>query len=261
MSVIVPGSSGTRLGSSRTARHLGPHGVDVDAIPVLCPPFKVLPYEQAAFTGRAPKDFVVIPSDRRFGHAYIAKKPCRDHTGARECVTEYLISRIGQFLPLRVARGRPARLPSSEGQDVRFMSRYFLEAGREHLRRGVELFATVFEVGHETLHREVGTDDQERIFYTVDMVDAVLEAVARGPENHARLRDAFARMLTFDALVGSQDRHVQNWGVIEDVMGQHPPRFAPVFDTARGLFLRIDEEQPDPGSELDGSVIGSAEGG
>lgn len=41
----------------------------------------------------------------------------------------------------------------------------------------------------------------------------------------------------FDALVGAPDRHALNWAVLQDLSDPNGPRrFAPVFDTARGLF-------------------------
>jgi len=42
-------------------------------------------------------------------------------------------------------------------------------------------------------------------------------------------------MLAFDAFIGAPDRHTMNWGVLEsfDLGDVH---FAPIFDTARGLF-------------------------
>jgi hypothetical protein len=50
-------------------------------------------------------------------------------------------------------------------------------------------------------------------------------------------------MLTFDALVGNNDRHPANWGVITPMMSAKAPRFSPVFDTARALFWNIDERR------------------
>ena len=46
----------------------------------------------------------------------------------------------------------------------------------------------------------------------------------------------FVGMLGFDAIVGNNDRHYFNWGVITDLKGRRPPRFSPIYDTARALF-------------------------
>ena len=50
-------------------------------------------------------------------------------------------------------------------------------------------------------------------------------------------------MLVFDALIGSMDRHSQNWGVISKTKGPVTYRFSPIFDTARALLWSLDEEQ------------------
>ena len=48
-------------------------------------------------------------------------------------------------------------------------------------------------------------------------------------------------MLTFDAIVGTNDRHPYNWGVIVPVNKNLSPRFAPVYDTSRALFWNSEE--------------------
>ena len=44
------------------------------------------------------------------------------------------------------------------------------------------------------------------------------------------------KLIIFDALVGNNDRHFFNWGVIRSVEGSFQPYFSPIYDTARGLF-------------------------
>jgi len=56
------------------------------------------------------------------------------------------------------------------------------------------------------------------------------------------LRD-FVKLLVFDAIVGNNDRHFYNWGVITDITGKNAPRFSPIYDTARGLFWNTTENQ------------------
>jgi len=48
-------------------------------------------------------------------------------------------------------------------------------------------------------------------------------------------------MLFFDAVVGNNDRHFENWGIIENVKNRSIPCFSPVYDTARGLFWNYSE--------------------
>ena len=63
----------------------------------------------------------------------------------------------------------------------------------------------------------------------------------REDDERAAILNGFARMLAFDALVGAPDRHATNWGVLVSLVADRPKEFAPLFDTARGLF----REHPD----------------
>ena len=51
------------------------------------------------------------------------------------------------------------------------------------------------------------------------------------------------KLIIFDALVGNNDRHFFNWGVIRSVEGSFQPYFSPVYDTARGLFWNYSESK------------------
>ena len=60
-------------------------------------------------------------------------------------------------------------------------------------------------------------------------------------------------MLAFDAIVGNNDRHHYNWGVVVHEQCEHDPYFSPVYDSARALFwndseskLQAIKRDPDP---------------
>lgn len=55
----------------------------------------------------------------------------------------------------------------------------------------------------------------------------------------------WARLLTFDALIGNTDRHQDNWGVLwrADANGRTIPRFAPAFDNGTALLHEILEDR------------------
>jgi hypothetical protein len=50
-------------------------------------------------------------------------------------------------------------------------------------------------------------------------------------------------MLLHDALIGNNDRHMYNWGVVSSITDEHPPYFSPIYDSARGLFWNNDEKK------------------
>jgi HipA-like C-terminal domain len=149
-----------------------------------------------------------------------------------ESITEQLITRIGQCFGFAVADSRLRVV----GPQVRFLSRYFLH-GDESLTHGIEIFRDDF--GHEMVE-EIAQKRWERDFY---IFPAVVDSLTRAfPEEAAEIVPAFVRMLLFDAIIGNNDRHPANWGVITSPRSKTRSRFAPIFDTARGLFWNSSEE-------------------
>jgi hypothetical protein len=183
-------------------------------------------------SGAAPKDFLIFAGPTESPDlAYVAKGP---RTGPRECITEHMIAEIGGMLPLRVASSRLARLSNDE-HPLRFLSRFFVRPGEE-LVHGVELVAEWLEVDEREMHDAFFPQKgDEPDFYTVDLILDVLKDTAVSTE-YPSLAAAFGRMLAFDALIGTNDRHAMNWGVVRKHQQRSELRFAPVFDTARGLF-------------------------
>ena len=233
-----------KLGFRRIERRLR-GDVNLGAIPVLASGFEVIQSDRLSIGGEAPKSFIDFPTGGvLYAHAYIAKGSRKQ--GPRECVTEALISSVASGLPLRIARSRLAVVPGAElgDPDVRFMSRYFLNTGRrEILTHGVELVAIAFGMDTAAFREEVPRS-AESGFYTVDLVEDVLKAVGRSEAERTDLLAGLGRMLGFDAIVGANDRHPRNWGIVQSAIDPDAPyRFAPVFDTARGLFWNFSDEQ------------------
>jgi hypothetical protein len=80
-----------------------------------------------------------------------------------------------------------------------------------------------------------------RKFFTFQFAEKAIES--RFGKHSQEIMEAFVRMLIFDAIVGNNDRHFYNWGVVTDLHGKKPPIFAPVYDTARGLFWHFSEQK------------------
>lgn len=87
--------------------------------------------------------------------------------------------------------------------------------------------------------REISIRKAEREFYSFQTVCAAMRDSF--PEQYDALMAGFLEMVAFDSLVGNNDRHPLNWGVIVPVKRRLMPRFAPVFDTARALFWNVSE--------------------
>ncbi len=187
----------------------------------------------AAVAGDAPKDFVRIyrygegrRSQPRSWPAWIAKVGHKYYPN--ESITEHLLTHVGKALEINMAE---SQLMWFAGQ-LRFLSRYFLRTQIQSLVHGAEIFAG-FLADREFVE-EVEKRDEARNLFTFQFVEQALKD--RFPDHWPELRVEFTRLLAFDAIVGNNDRHFYNWGVIVDVTGRKAPVFSPVFDTARALY-------------------------
>ncbi|MBA2645934.1 MAG: HipA domain-containing protein [Pyrinomonadaceae bacterium] len=192
-----------------------------------------------SIAGDAPKDFIT-DSEYRPGHrsrrqrreSYIAKVGSKFYPN--ESVIEHLITRIGEIYRLRIAE---SKLRLIDGQ-VRFMSKYFLNRQKEQLTHGAEVYELC--LGKEN-YAEIADNKAERDFFTFQMTcEAIKDAF---PGHTERIVAGYVEMLTFDALIGHNDRHPYNWGVIVPILKARAPRFSPVYDTARALFWNNPENR------------------
>ena len=209
--------------------------VNVRAIRPLQPDgWKLWSLEEFPIVGTVPKNYLSYgnphkPSTR----GYIAKKG-RMEDDARECITEEIISKIGAMLPLVMARSKLARLSKN---DVRFLSQNFVVRGHHELLHGIELVARYFETNPREVEAAFNLTDREaeKRLYSIDNILIIFEALF--PNDLVSLRAGFFKMLAFDAFIGAPDRHAMNWGVLASLTTKSvPASFAPIFDTARGLF-------------------------
>lgn len=214
-------------------------------------------------SGDAPKNFLAIYEYERGGHVrrsncntwpkYIAKVGHKWYP--IESINEYLFNELGEVLNLKMAK---SKLIMIQGQ-LRFLSRYFLRP-KESLVHGAEIFA-----GHLSDRDFVEAVEKEglaRKFFTFEFAKEAIESMF--PNDAQHILEGFVKMLVFDAVIGNNDRHFYNWGVVKDVKGKKPTTFAPIYDSARGLFwndaeLKLDKWYLQP-SQLDERVRNYAEG-
>jgi hypothetical protein len=184
--------------------------------------------------GAAPK--YILRRERASDPQYIVKY-AQKH-GKVETLTEFFINRLGTALGLNIAH---SGLLLSDGI-LTFATRIFLEE-YDRLWHGSLIIEDCFkrEAALDSKELEKIHPRTEQEFYSVDFVVSVLRAFC-GKDFDA-IFPPFIEMLVFDALVGSMDRHSQNWGVIAKSSGPVTYRFSPIFDTARALLWSLDEEQ------------------
>lgn len=146
-----------------------------------------------------------------------------------ESVTEFMINRIGEVLGLHM---NEIKLVRANGQ-IRFLSRYFLNKN-EKLVHGAEICGQYLD--DMPLALEIANHKKSsRELFTFEFIKDAIRNVY--PDCFETLLFELVRMITFDALVGNNDRHFYNWGIIDTAKKTSKlPTFAPLYDSARGLL-------------------------
>lgn len=148
-----------------------------------------------------------------------------------ESIIEYGINQIGESLELNI---NETKLILVNGQ-IRFLSKDFIKRGETKLIHGVEILHEYFE-DREFVNKINEDRKQRRELLTFDEIENALHYVYPNQSNELLIE--LIKLITFDALVGNNDRHFYNWGVIGHVENTFDINvsFAPIYDTARGLL-------------------------
>jgi len=154
-----------------------------------------------------------------------------------ESIIEFTINKIGDALGLNMNKTELVVI----NKQVRFLSQDFLDSGKR-LIHGTEILAEYFEDKDwiEEVNRNRNT---RREILTFDVIEEAM--IHMYPNQCHELLAGIVQMITYDALVGNNDRHFYNWGVIGDTLRSSTDSvtFAPIYDTARGLLWNIKEEK------------------
>lgn len=165
--------------------------------------------------------------------SYIAKTAEKWYP--HESVIEYMINRIGQVMGINM---NEIKLVNANYQ-IRFLSKYFLKEN-EKLIHGAEICGE--HLGDMLFAKEIANNKPtSRELFTFEFIIDAIRSVF--PQCFENLLIEFAKMITFDALVGNNDRHFYNWGVIDTKKKSAKfPTFAPIYDSARGLMCNYSDE-------------------
>ncbi len=233
----------TKIPIHKIENYTGMHLLDVPGVPVIkrCNYFVD---NSITVDGDAPKKFIGVYDHQLLGSKhktnrknwirYIAK------TGHKwypiESITELLLNRLGIIFGLRMAESRVARI----GGQLRFLSRYFLNPEKEELVHGADILAGYL---NESPHYVEEVDEQKltRDLFTLQVIeDAVANLFLYQKDE---IMHDLVKLIIYDALVGNNDRHFFNWGVVRSIENRYQPRFSPIYDTARGLFWNYSESR------------------
>lgn len=184
-------------------------------------------------TGDAPKDII---RHYEYGHSlkirpnkwpiYIAKLGHKYYP--LESITEQLISDIGKWFGFNLADSKICLI----GGQIRFLSKYFLKEHTDELYHGADMYAGY--LNDKQFVDDIELQRMTQTFFTISFTRDVLTHFFNNSFND--VFKSFMLMLFFDALIGNNDRHMYNWGIIRDVFGQKQAEFSPIYDSARGLL-------------------------
>lgn len=188
-----------------------------------------------AIGGEAPKDVIQVyqyngiikKQNHKTWPVYIAKIGHKWYPN--ESITEQLITEIGKEIGVKIAE---SELFFIEGV-IRFCSKHF-HSHEQVLSHGAEILSSYKEKPDEKWIDELEKNNKIRELLNIEDIINAIKTIF--PNNSEAILSDFYDMLLFDCLVGNNDRHYYNWGVITHIMGKHKPYFSPIYDTARGLW-------------------------
>ncbi|MCH7408495.1 HipA domain-containing protein [Belliella sp. DSM 111904] len=194
--------------------------------------------------GDAPKQFIKVyeyledgkvkRGNTKTWNSYIAKTAEKWYP--HESIIEYMINKIGEVLGLNM---NEVKLVKANGQ-IRFLSKYFLNPNEEKLVHGAEI-CSEYLGDYEEGQRIANNKGEARKVFTFEFIKNAIRNVF--PQDFESILRDFVSMLVFDALVGNNDRHFYNWGVIQNARNTNKRViFAPLYDSARGLLWNFDED-------------------
>jgi hypothetical protein len=149
-----------------------------------------------------------------------------------ESITEQLFTDIGKIFRIKMANSELV-IFETETPQIKFASKYFLKRTLK-LIQGKTLLKLHLDGDEELADKIIQEEKDKELFNITDIYKSIKEQF---PNECKIIFSSFIKLLLFDALVGNNDRHLYNWGIIKNEV-KEPIRysFSPVYDTARGLF-------------------------
>ena len=200
--------------------------------------FKII---DISLDGAAPKQTIRLyryqqgtPRIDRKWDIYIVKTGHKNYP--IESIMEQIFTDIGKCLNLTMAN---TFLGFFSGQ-LKITSKYFLKT-EQKLIKGVEIYSESLDDDKNFLDQI----EEENLSKELITVNFTYNSIKNKYEEEKTVNSIFKnyiKLLIFDAITGNNDRHFYNWGVIEIIKKSKKEfKFSPIYDTARGLFWNITE--------------------
>lgn len=152
-----------------------------------------------------------------------------------ESITEFIINKIGDELGLKMNKFRLV----IANKQIRFLSEYFLSKD-EKLIHAAEICG---EYINDMLYADKIANDriESKKLFTYEFICEAIRNVF--PNHFDYIQENLIKIIVFDAIVGNNDRHFYNWGVISHLKkSNNSLTFAPIYDSARGLLWNIPDK-------------------
>lgn len=163
--------------------------------------------------------------------------------------SEILAFHIGQELGVEVPEALPAIFRGTCGALIKFM--LFNPGSPARFGGGQVDTESLLHGGDLILSRFSSYERLKGEQHSVQLIHSIFESDFNFGDILDRFNAQLFRQFLFDAIIGNQDRHQDNWGVIETVVqpkegsADREVRFwiAPAFDNGSSLGREFDEEQ------------------
>lgn len=166
------------------------------------------------------------------------KKGDKDYT--HEFWSEVIASEVGRLLGFDTLQYDVA----AKKQKLGCLSKLMIDTSREQLDEGFR-WINRYQIGYNT---------EDRDAYTFQLIDATLKTLFKDKGFTEKLIST----LVFDSIIGNEDRHQENWGIIVSteivesrsfIFSKKTPvpttvyKFAPIYDSGSSLGRELKEEK------------------
>lgn len=152
-----------------------------------------------------------------------------------ESITEHYLTSIGVSFGIKIANSKLASIENY----IRFMSEHFHSKDQELIHGANILSRFINESNNDWIDK---MDKEKTLRGEINILDVIHAIGDVFPKQGKQIVNSLINMILFDCLIGNNDRHYYNWGVIKHIKNRHEPFFSPIYDTARGLFWNLDDK-------------------
>jgi len=181
------------------------------------------------------KGFIGKKKNKKSWKKYMAKSAEKWYP--HESLIEFMINQIGEIIGVHMNQTKMLFI----NKQLRFLSKIFTSKNLR-LVHGAEICGDY--LNDEQMARAIANNKQDaRDLFTIEFLDEAIHSIY--PKEHNLILNGLIKMIAFDTIVGNNDRHFYNWGVLDSVNknASFKPQLSPIYDSARGLMWNFNDEK------------------